>query len=295
MSNLPFYILDVFAEEKYSGNQLAVVTNANQLSDEKMQRIANEMHFSETTFVKFKNAIDNIFDVRIFTPSMEVPFAGHPTLGTAYVINQYLAKKPNSKVILNLKIGKIEVTFENLQNGDQIEWMKQNPPTFEEILTQDFVKDLLNLQTIDFQAEFPIQIVSTGLPFVIVPLRSLAAVKKARINHALLSHLQAKRQAGVLVFCPQTYRKENDLNVRVFVDLFGIPEDPATGSGNGCLAAYLANYNYFSSPKINVKVEQGFEIGRPSILHLRSEKIGEKIEVQIGGKVFPIAKGKLLL
>jgi trans-2,3-dihydro-3-hydroxyanthranilate isomerase len=101
-------------------------------------------------------------------------------------------------------------------------------------------------------------------------------------------------QAGILIFSPQTYRHENSLNVRVFVDAFGIPEDPATGSGNGCLAAYLSCYQYFGFPRIDIKVEQGFEMGRPSILRLKAEKNAENIEVQVGGKVLLIAKGKLL-
>jgi trans-2,3-dihydro-3-hydroxyanthranilate isomerase len=290
-----FYIVDVFAERKYSGNQLAVVTKASEIADLEMQKIANEMHFSETAFVKSNKKTNNGYDVRIFTPSSEVPFAGHPTLGSAFIIRHFLAKSPSQTIILNLELGKIEVTFQQtLQENEEICWMKQIPPIFGQTFPRELFQNLLGLSASEFEPNFPIQVVSTGLPFVIVPLRTLDAVKKAMVNQTLLPTLTRQVQAGILVFCPQTYRKENNLNVRVFVDAFDIPEDPATGSGNGCLAAYLSYYQYLGSPKVDIRVEQGFEIRRPSILYLKTDKFEEKIIVQVGGKVQLIAKGKLL-
>jgi trans-2,3-dihydro-3-hydroxyanthranilate isomerase len=283
----------VFAQAKYTGNQLAVFTNAKNLSDKTKQELANEMHFSETAFIESNKKTNNGYDVRIFTPEVEIPFAGHPTLGAAYIIKHFIAKNPSDKVILNLKIGQIEVSYPN-PNEDEIGWMKQKQPTFAQTFPRKLFQKLLGLQASDFETKYPIQVVSTGLPFVIAPLRTLEAVKKAKINQKLLPTLTKDVQAGVLIFCSQTYRKENNLNVRVFVDAFGIPEDPATGSGNGCLAAYLSYYKYFGSSKVEVTVEQGFEIRRPSILYLKADMVGEKIEVQVGGKVQLIAKGKLL-
>jgi trans-2,3-dihydro-3-hydroxyanthranilate isomerase len=259
-----------------------------------MQKLANEMHFSETTFVLSDKLKDNGYDVRIFTPSTEVPFAGHPTLGTAYVIKHFIAKEPTQEITLNLKVGQIKVTCENRPNNQEILWMKQIQPVFSQKFSIEFFRNLLGLEPSDFDPKYPIQEVSTGLPFIITPLKTLNSVKKARVNQTLLSELTKKTQSGILIFNPQTYHKENNLNVRVFVDEFGIPEDPATGSGNGCLAAYLSNYQYFGSSQIDIKVEQGFEIRRPSILHLKTRKTGDNIDVYVGGRVFPIAKGKLL-
>ena len=294
MPNNIFYLVDVFAQTKNSGNQLAVIINANNLSDDEMQKIANEMHFSETTFVLSDKLKDNGYDVRIFTPATEVPFAGHPTIGTAYVIKNFVTKEPAQEITLNLKVGQIRVTCESQPKNQEILWMKQMEPVFTQKFTIKFFEKLLGLKPSNFDSNYPIQEVSTGLPFVIVPLKTLSAVKKARVNQVILTQLTKTTQSGILIFCPQTYNKENKLNVRVFIDAFGISEDPATGSGNGCLAAYLAHYRYFGSPQIDIEVEQGFEIRRPSILYLKTKKIGEKIEVYVGGKVFAIAKGKLL-
>ena len=133
------------------------------------------------------------------------------------------------------------------------------------------------------------------MPFIIVPLRTIGATKRAKVKKdeffELIENTQAKM---VLVFCPETYNKDNDLNVRVFCDYYGIPEDPATGSGNGCLAGYLVKNRYFATSKIDVRVEQGYEIGRPSLLYLRAEEINGKIVVFVGGKVGLVAKGELV-
>ena len=281
-----FYLVDVFAEEKYSGNQLAVVTDAGNLSDGEMQKIANEFHFSETTFIVSQSG--GCYDVRIFTPSTEVSFAGHPTLGTAYVIKRFIEKKNVEQVILSLKIGQIPVTFDG-----EVTWMQQKPPIFGKTFPGELFQNLLGLNASDFDLAYPIQLVSTGLPFIMVPLKTLDSVRKAAINRNFLPILLKQVEAGVLVFCPQTYNKTNNLNVRVFVDAFGISEDPATGSGNGCLAAYLSKYRYFGEQNIEISVEQGYEINRPSILHLKASVNKDSIAVQVGGRVQLVAKGEL--
>jgi trans-2,3-dihydro-3-hydroxyanthranilate isomerase len=287
-----FYLVDVFAEEKYAGNQLAVVTEAEDLSTAEMQKIANEMHYSETAFILSNVPSNGGFNVRIFMPSIEVPFAGHPTLGTAYVIKRFIAS--TGHVVLNLKVGQIPVTFQKTRSGEVL-WMKQAAPAFGKTYsTQRFAK-LLGLTVSDFEAKYPIQEVSTGLPFIIVPLKSITAVKNARVNRELQLELTKESLSGILVFSPQTNSKHNDLHVRVFVDVFGIIEDPATGSGNGCLAAYLSRYKYFGSSIVDVKVEQGIEIMRPSKLHLHVEcSSQEQMEVQVGGKVVLVAQGTLV-
>ena len=295
MEKLTFYILDVFAEEKYAGNQLVVVRDAASLSDDAMQKIAKEMNYSETTFILSDAPRDGGYDVRIFTPEEEVPFAGHPTLGTAFVIQNEIMSEPAEKVVLNLKVGRIPVTFSRDEDDGGMLWMRQNEPTFGQVIEPAWIASILSLDESEIDDRFPIQEVSTGLSVIIVPLKSLDAAKRARIKQdeyfELIEEMQAK---VVLVYCPETYGSENDLNVRVFCDYYGIPEDPATGSANGCLAGYLVKHGYFGCDRIDIRVEQGYEIARPSLLYLKAGQNREQMDVSVGGKVVMVAEGRLL-
>jgi len=294
MGEYAFYIVDVFAEEKYTGNQLAVFRDAVDIPDTEMQRIAREMGYSETTFILSQERRDVGYDVRIFTPEEELPFAGHPTLGTAYVIQREIIREPVGTIILNLKVGQIPVTLSYAGESIDTLWMKQMNPTFSRTFDPDSISQALSLDKIELDGKFPVQEVSTGLPFIMVPLKTLGAMKHARVDREKYRELIKDTQArAVLIFCPQTYNEQNDLNVRVFADYYGVPEDPATGSANGCLAAYLVKYRYFGKDRINIRVEQGYEIGRPSLLLLRAEDKQGEIDVSVGGKVIMIARGEL--
>ncbi len=291
MSHLPFFIVDVFAEKKYAGNQLAVFYNVGELSGAEMQQIARETHFSETTFILSGVPRNGGFDVRIFTPGEEVPFAGHPTLGTAHIINHIFLQDKAEKVVLNLKAGQIPVTF----SPDGYSWMKQIEPVFGRKHPSETLASVLSLKPEEIDNRFPIEEVSTGLPFFIVPLKTIASLKKAKIDDGRYIDLVTGTEAkGILVFCPETHEPQNDISVRVFVDYFGVPEDPATGSGNGCLAGYLARHRYFGQEHIDVRSEQGYEIGRPSLLLLKSKQEGSHIEVVVGGKSIVIAEGSFV-
>ena len=295
VKEMEFHILDVFAEEKYAGNQLAVVRDAASLSGNMMQRIASEMNYSETTFILSEVPRDGGYDVRIFTPQEEVPFAGHPTLGTAFVIQNEIMSEPAEKVILNLKAGQIPVTFIRDEDQTDMLWMRQKAPVFGQVIEPAWIASVLSLDEFDVDDRFPVQEVSTGLPVIVVPLKNLDAVKRAGIRRdeyfALIEETEAK---VILVYCPETYIPENDVNVRVFCDYYGIPEDPATGSANGCLAAYLVKHRCLGGDRIDIRVEQGREIARPSLLHLRAGHSQGQIDVSVGGKVVMIAKGQLL-
>jgi trans-2,3-dihydro-3-hydroxyanthranilate isomerase len=291
MKKIPFYFADVFAENKYAGNQLAVFRGAGELSSAEMQNIAREVNFSETTFILSDQPINGGFDVRIFTPKEEVPFAGHPTIGTAYIIRNEILQGKAENVVLNLKVGQIEVTF----NQDGYAWMKQIQPIFGQQHHSEIFADILGLDASEMDGRFPIEEVSTGLPFFIVPLINIAALKKAKIDqdayYDLIKNTQAK---GVLVFCPETHEPQNNISVRVFVDYYGVPEDPATGSGNGCLAGYLIRHRYFGQESINIRSEQGYEIGRPSLLLLKAEQRGTSIDIYVGGKCVLVAQGEFM-
>ena len=289
---MDFYIVDVFAETKYAGNQLAVFTGAEvaNLSDEEMLQIAREMNYSETTFILSPEQRNGGYDVRIFTPAKELPFAGHPTLGTAYIIQREIIKNLVYQVVLNLAVGQIPVSWKG-----EVLWMRQNVPTFAQKHQLETLAEVLNVEVVDIDTRFPIQEVSTGIPFIIVPLKTLAALKKAKVNlDKYYQFIQTAKATEILIFCPETYKDIDDLSVRMFAPYLGITEDPATGSANGCLAGYLAEYNYFNQSKIDIRVEQGYEINRPSLLLLKAEKKAEEIEVFVGGNVVMVAQGKFV-
>ncbi|HHW35692.1 MAG TPA: PhzF family phenazine biosynthesis protein [Bacillales bacterium] len=293
MGKIHYSIVDVFSQGKYTGNQLAVFKSSGDISDSEMQQIAKEVNYSETTFILSNTKRDGGYDVRIFTPNEEIPFAGHPALGTAYVILNEIVDEPMDKIILNFKAGQIPVSFDT---ENEVLWMKQNEPTFGQILDINQIHEVLSIDTEYIDGRFPIQEVSTGLPVIIVPLKSLEAVKTVKINKEkyfeLIEHLDTK---AIMVFSPEVYNSENDVNVRDFAHYYGIPEDPATGSSNGCLASYLIKYRYFMKNKINIRVEQGYEIERPSLLFLKADDDNGKINVYVGGKVVKIAQGEWFL
>lgn len=293
MGRLTFYIVDVFAEHKYAGNQLAVVLDAGSLSGARMQQIAREMNFSETTFLLSDEIRDGGYDVRIFTPGAEVPFAGHPTLGTAYILREKLIGTPLERVVLNLEVGPIPVSFDDGGDGRTVCWMEQIEPRFGRCFAATVVAGILGLSTDEIDDRFPCEEVSTGLPHIIVPLRSLEALKRARIDRdAYFEFVNQNWAKAILIFCPEPHERENDLSVRMFADYYGVAEDPATGSGNGCLAAYLVEHRYWGRDRIDIRCEQGYEIGRPSLLFLKAGRRNGRIAVSVGGRVVPVARGE---
>ncbi len=295
MSKLKFYIVDVFAEEKYTGNQLAVFRDAADVPGDLMQKIAREMHFSETTFILSDKERDGGYDVRIFTPEAELPFAGHPTLGTAFVIQQEILKTKIDCVFLNLGVGQIPVTFKFTGDKVDILWMRQKAPEFGKSYDREHIAKLIGIESSAIDDRFPVQEVSTGFFALMVPLKSLDAIKRARINRELYdAFVDRGGPPGILVFAPETYNKDNQLNIRFFADALGVPEDPATGSANGCLAGYLVKNRYFGTSKIDIQNEQGIEINRPSLIHIQAEDTGDSIEINVGGRVIPVAKSELV-
>jgi trans-2,3-dihydro-3-hydroxyanthranilate isomerase len=304
MPNIPFVILDVFATGKYTGNQLAVCWDVGDLTDIQMQQIAREINFSETTFVTNSELVNGGYNTRIFTPTTELPFAGHPTLGTAFAIQQELVKHQIDCLSLNYQVGQIPVDLNYVDGNPDILWMHQQQPKFYAPVPAEILADVIGVNPTDIDSGYPIEPVSTGLPFIIVPLKTLAAVRQAQLNLNLYAQSVANLPAqAILIFCPETIDPDRQLHVRVFTECFGIPEDPATGSANGCLAAYLAKHEYFGSPKVDITVEQGVELGRASLLYLRAQylpvagasPLEKQCSVSIGGRVVKIAKGEFIL
>ncbi len=285
------FIVDVFAEAKLEGNQLAVVVDKEGWSSEQMQKFTREMNFSESTFVTESDVEKRIFKVRIFTPVGELPFAGHPTLGTAYVAAKEIIKKDIPDLTLDLKAGLIPVSFQTAEDGKTLLWMKQLNPEFGAIHRAEDIAPMFGLKASDIDTRFPIQEVSTGVWFYMIPLKKREALKRIKLNvEAFKAYSMNNKAKWPLLFCPEPEAKGNHLKARMVTDW---TEDPATGSANGCLAGYLVKHRYFGSAKIDVRVEQGAEISRPSILYLRAEEAKVGIDVRVGGKVVMVARGEV--
>ncbi|MFC6998140.1 PhzF family phenazine biosynthesis protein [Rufibacter roseus] len=305
MKSIPFYIVDVFADAPYKGNQLAVFLNASELSTAQMQQMAQEIGFAESAFILAEPTIDQTVDARFFTVEYEVPFAGHPSLGSAYVVQQFLLKNFAPAVKLNLPVGQIPVSFTYKDDKPDYLFMRQVQPVFEPPLSASDLALTLGLPEDAFKAEYPVQVVSTGLPFLIVPLTSLAQIQTIQINpdtlHSyLLRHNLYKTQrtdqvtVALFFFCPETCSPDRQLHTRMLALEKGkVIEDAATGSANGCLLSYLLQHQYLGQGRLDLLVEQGVEIGRNSTIKLQGSKVrNDEFEINVGGQVQMIAKGE---
>jgi len=292
MEGIRYLIVDVFCEEKLKGNQLAVFLDAGSLDGAAMQSLAREMNFSESTFILDSRPNDKGWPVRIFTPRAEVPFAGHPTLGTSWVIAYELLESRPASLTLDLRAGPIPVRFETDDAGELM-WMTQNQPEFREGPGVAAVAAALGLDTTDIDTRFPIERVSTGLPFLLVPVVSLDGVQRARVRGEAYDALCAQDHKAIFFFTADTVDAANEVHARMFADALGVPEDPATGSANGCLAAWLVRHRYFGTSEIDLTVEQGVEMGRASRLYLRASENQGTFSIQVGGRVIPVAEGRL--
>jgi trans-2,3-dihydro-3-hydroxyanthranilate isomerase len=303
MKEYRFIQIDVFTDRPFGGNPLAVFPEAEGLTTEEMQRLAREMNLSETTFVLPPQAPGADFKVRIFTPAAELPFAGHPVVGTHWVL-AHLGRvdlhEPVTQVRFELGVGVLPADLH--VTGDRVERvvMTQDRPTFHAVLEDltDLAEGLGLAPEAITETGLPVQVVSTGVPQMMVPIRSLAEVQSldaAQLNVAALS--RACRAVGtqcVLVFTFETEQPEATVHVRVFAPLLGVPEDPATGSANGALGAYLVHHRAVpvTKPTVYVLSEQGAELDRPSTVYVEVDLTGEEVTaVRVGGQVVPVAEG----
>ena len=297
MSKYEYYICDVFTQQKFSGNQLAVIPDAEGLSDHDMQNIAREFNFSESTFV-FPSEKENTRKVRIFTPRSEVPFAGHPNIGTAFILAEtgiFGDFAQSIDVVFEEKAGNVPITI-NKDHCGYI-WCELSAPaplSLGKVATVDLASEVLSIEAgdINVTTHYP-QVASVGLPFLFVELQSLEALSQAQID---LSKLQRLLQEGfpsyIHIYCRDV--KDFDIRCRMFAPLDGVPEDPATGSANAALIALLSHCDQRSDLEDKWKISQGSEIGRPSVLHGRAQKIGGTVtEVNLGGYSVMVCKGTI--
>ena len=302
MRKYPYIQTNVFIDERYqfSGNQLATFwdKDANlSITDEELQGIALELNFSETTFI-YKPEIDSCsVKVRIFTPGKELKFAGHPTLGTAFVLKKRdLISREIKKTIMELGIGPIEVEFFE----DQSIGMYQPKPKFmAKYDDKESLAKIIGLKPNDILDDYPMQAVSTGFPFLIVPIKSLEIIQKISLNPQLqLETLNDFITPNLLVFTTETIHKDSSIHSRMFAPSAGVLEDPATGSAAGPMGAYLEHWNVLTNhtQSTDIKIEQGYEINRPSQLIVRNLYTEDDItNVLVSGKVKKTAVGEFYL
>jgi trans-2,3-dihydro-3-hydroxyanthranilate isomerase len=291
-----FYIVDVFAERPYAGNQLAVVVGADDLSDVTMQELAAETNYSETTFVMSAREHDDGYRVRIFTPAREIAFAGHPILGTAWVVRHYVAPDASGPVRLRLDVGEVPVTFESSPDKGEVAWFRAPPVVSGATCAPERIASAVGVSPDDIETKAPVQQFSAGsTSAVIVPLRSLNALKRSRLDLLTFSPLADEGWPPLIyLFCRQTHHSENDLCARFFFEARGVREDPATGNGAAFLGTYLLEHGLFSGSILDLRIEQGYEVRRPSLVMLRARVVGSSRVVYVGGHVIPTVQGELL-
>ncbi len=283
--------LDVFSSTPLEGNPLAVVLDGNGLSDAEMQSIACEMNLSETTFILPRDANterERGVRVRIFTVQEELPFAGHPTLGTAFVLR---GRNGVREVALDLNVGKVPVSFEDRNGEPAFGEMTQKDPTFGSQHDREAVARACGLPLDAIDSSLPIETVSTGVEFTIVPLKSLEVARNLQINSNGASEYLAKAGGKFFYFVA---RGGVDPNARLHARMiFYNGEDPATGSAAGCAAAWMTAHG-LAQPEERVLIEQGVEMKRPSKIFVRAGKRDNRvINVRVGGNVVEILRGEL--
>jgi trans-2,3-dihydro-3-hydroxyanthranilate isomerase len=291
----PLHVVDVFAEERWAGNPLAVVLDAGDLASDAMQAIARETNLSETTFVLAREARDGRFPVRIFTPAQEIPFAGHPTLGTAAVIRAELLGGEAARVELELEVGAVPVEFREDEDGALRAWLTAPPVALGAEVPPSAIAPALGLAERDLAAAAPARHVRVGIEFVFVPLAGLDALRRARLDLEAFAPLARQGLPhNVYAFCREPREAGHDLSARLLFDAGGVREDPATGSAAACLGAYLLEHALCGPGPLDLRIGQGHEIGRASLLRLRAREAGGARAIEVGGRVIPALRGELL-
>jgi trans-2,3-dihydro-3-hydroxyanthranilate isomerase len=300
-----FVQVDVFTQTPLAGNPLAIFTDARGLNDGEMQALAREMNLSETTFILARDAATEAQEgkkVRIFTVEQELPFAGHPTLGTAlhlYASESNLNK--SGEITLDLKAGKVPVRFtaeldkagRERVDGQVFGEMRQCDPAFGPEFPREEIARVIGIAAEKISSEWPIQSVSTGLTFTIVPIRNRQTLSDLKFSYTQAAEFLKKTGANFFYFlCPE--RREDQLEARARMFFYG-GEDPATGSAAGCAASWMIQHGVARSDE-QVVIRQGVECRRPSEMHVRATREGERVtNVRVGGYAVEILRGTVVL
>jgi len=285
--------LDVFTKRPLEGNQLAVVSDGRGLSGDEMQKLAKETNLSETTFILPREPEVERMEghkVRIFTVNEELPFAGHPTLGTAWYLHQ---QSGEDEVVLDLKVGKVPVRFEK-RDGTLFGEMRQVEPQFGHVHSHADVAAVLGIPVAELDESLPIQTISTGMAFTMVPFLSLATLQKFSVGWQQMASYLAKIGGPAFFYfvCRETVNPSATLHARM---IFYNGEDPATGSAAGCCAAWAVKYDVLPSDKQGL-IEQGMETRRPSSIYIRATRSGTTVtNVRVGGNVVQVIDGEVTM
>ncbi|HZI20413.1 MAG TPA: PhzF family phenazine biosynthesis protein [Pyrinomonadaceae bacterium] len=301
MRRLHYHRVDVFTDRAFGGNPLAVFTNGRGLSGETMQAIAKEFNLSETTFVLPPDDPRHDYRVRIFTPDQELPMAGHPTVGTTYVLaREHMVRRDADEVIVTLEEGVGPIPVRVVYEGGEPVFaeMSQPLPVFGPRLEdRGLAAAMLSLGEEDLEPGLPLEVVSCGVPFLYVPVRGLDAARRARPRADLI-----ERAAGrgvppeVFLFTREVVHDGSTVHSRMFAPGLGITEDPATGGASGPLGCYLVRHGLVAAGggAAEIVSEQGVEMGRPSFVFIRIEREGERITaVRVGGRSYYMGEGFL--
>ena len=293
--NYSFYQVDVFTNTPFSGNPLAVFfDDEEQLSSLAMLSIAKEMNLSETTFVLPSGEMPADFSVKIYTPEKEIPFAGHPTIGTAHILRETgRVISGDHSIKLSMKAGIITVTQGLIDN---LLFMDQPLPEYLPVL--DCAKKIGNVLSIPTSSiklsRYPIQIVSTGLPVLLVPINSIKSLEKIVINASKLDNFLHSLGVEMLyAFTDETLNPSANIHARMFAPPLGILEDPATGSAAGAMGAYIYKHKFLPENNLkNIIIEQGYKMGRPSRIHVEIyHEYNEIKKIRVGGESITVIEG----
>ena len=301
---LQFYQADVFTDEPFGGNPVAVFPDADGLTDEELQRIAQEMNLSETVFVFPPTDPAAVVKVRIFTPTQEIPFAGHPVIGTFFVLGslgRLTLREPVTRVLQECNLGLFPVDIHSHDGVIERVVMAQPSPEFLDVIDEPealfaIARSLGITKSAITESRFPVQVVSTGLPVIIVPVRTLTAVRSIVPDVAAIAELSQQYGAnGMMVFSTMTVEQSSSVHTRMFAPLIGIVEDPATGSASGALGAYLVQHGVVDiRPETEITAEQGYEIDRPSRILIQVNSDDDAIQgVMVGGESILVVEGTL--
>lgn len=294
---IDFVQVDAFTSRPLYGNPAAVVFDADEIPTEIMQKIAREMNLSETVFILRPSTPEADYRVRIFTPMSELPFAGHPTVAAAHSVLARYPDKANAKLLhQECGIGIVPVEVIPSESGGTLLCMTQGAPTYREAgLSPGTVAKMLGCAESDL-ADRPFEIVSTGVPWLIVELSRFEAISALNPDQGLIAHeCRTLRAAGLTVFAERGSADPVRIRVRTFAPGEGVAEDPVCGSGNGSVAAFIARHKHPTDVSLSYIAEQGVEIGRDGCVHASWERDGDALRIRIGGEAAVAASGQLYI
>lgn len=294
MRTFNYHLCDVFTDTPFRGNQLAIFEDARDMTQAEMQKLANETNLSETTFIQRRSAEMEALRgvrVRIFTTQEEVPFAGHPTLGTASFIRQFLSEYANRNAItLELNVGAVTVRFPTEQRNTIYGEMTQPDPVFGSVHDAQAVAKAIGVSVDTLASQMPIQTISTGLPFCIVPFQSVDALSSLRIASAATEDYLRNTDARFFYCIAPELKGVWRARMQFYNG-----EDPATGSAAGCAISYLVRHGFAASDE-QLHIHQGIEMGRPSVIDVRAKLDGDSVrEVRVAGSTVFVANGRFFL